>query len=54
MAASIKAQGITFLDTPAWSLDLQPIEHLYKDEKQLLLEFRLSIIGADRIIQEAA
>jgi hypothetical protein len=52
LAHTIQQQNIQFLDTPAWSPDLQPIEHLHKDEKQLLTDFRLSVVGADRVIQE--
>jgi transposase len=50
----INEHNIEFLDTPANSPDLNPIEHLHKDQKRLLSEYRLSITSAAKDIQHQA
>lgn len=54
VAGLIKAQNIKFLDTPANSPDLQPIETLHSDEKRLLRPFAMGVVGSGKDIQELA
>jgi hypothetical protein len=50
----INAKKIKFLDTPANSPDLNPIEHLHHDQKAILKEFRMTVISSAQVVQEAA
>jgi hypothetical protein len=54
LAPMIKAKGIKFLDTPANSPDLNPIETLHSDQKSILREFVEGVTGADKVIQDSA
>jgi transposase len=54
IAPEIKRQGIQFLDLPANSSDLHPIEQLHKDQKKLLEDYRFSIQSAAKEIQQDA
>lgn len=54
LAPLISKLGIQFMDTSANSPDLNPIEHLYSDEKDLLEEFKLTVVGAGQVVQETA
>ena len=40
LAPLIAEKNIMFLDTPTNSPDLHPIEHLYKDQKNILEDYR--------------
>jgi len=44
-------KNVLFLNTPANSPDLHPIEHLHKDEKRLSKEYRMAINGTRTAIQ---
>lgn len=54
LAPLIAQKDILFLDTPVNSPDLNPIEHLHKDEKSILQDFRTAVTGAGRVVQETA
>lgn len=57
MAPEIQAgteDEIHFLETPAFSPDLAPIEQLHHDQKRLLLDYRLSITSASRATKAEA
>lgn len=51
MADLIHEFDIKFIDTPANSPDLQPIEHLHKDQKDLLFDFRRHVTSAAGAVQ---
>lgn len=54
VADQIHEFDIKFLDTPANSPDLQPIEHLHKDQKKLLEPLRLHTISKAAAVQHNA
>lgn len=54
MAPLIAEKNIQFLTTPANSPDLNPIEHLHRDQKAILQEFRMTVISSAKVVQEAA
>ena len=51
LADQIHEFNIKFIDTPANSPDLQPIEHLHKDQKKLLLDTQIKTISAAAAVQ---
>ena len=54
LASRIKADNIKFLDHPANSPDLHPIEHLHKTQKRLMKDFRIKLRGASKDMQKLA
>ena len=54
LAPCIKTEDIQFLDYPANSPDLHPIEHLHKTQKRLMKDFRMKISGASKDMKKKA
>ena len=54
LAPRIKAENIQFLDHPANSPDLHPIEHLHKTQKRLIRDFRMKISSASKNMKKKA
>jgi transposase len=53
LADQIHEHNIRFLDTPANSPDLQPIESLHKDQKKELDKLRINTANAAAAVQAA-
>jgi hypothetical protein len=54
MAPLINQLAIQFIDLPARSSDLHPIEHLFKDYKKLLADYRFAVRSAAKAVQQQA
>ena len=54
LAPQIEEEGIEFLDWPVYSSDLHPIEHLHKDQKKELENFRFNTTSAAAAVQVEA
>ena len=49
IAPLLTEKNVLFLDHLPKSPDLHPIEHLYKDEKRLSIEYRLTITNTRKV-----